>query len=47
MSNGEKQFLKLFNCVRKLNYWYYIAIFETIWLCAKEWIVLNKIISVR
>ena len=32
---------------RKSNHWYYIAILETIWQCINEWIVLNKIISVK
>ena len=31
----------------KLNYWYYIAILETISLYANYWIVLNRIISAK
>ena len=27
------QYLKLFNCGPLLNYWYYIEILKTIWLC--------------
>ena len=32
----NKQYLKLFNRVPKLNYWYNIAILGTIWLCANK-----------
>ena len=47
MISVKKQYLKLFNCVPELNYWYYIAICETIWLYANEWIEFNWIISVK
>ena len=41
------QYLKLFNGVPKLNDLYYVAILGNIWLCVNEWIVLNRIISVK
>ena len=44
----KQQYFKLFNCVPKLNYWYYITILGTIWLslnnelCWIEWLVLDS-----
>ena len=40
--SDELQYLKLVNCVPKLNYCYYIAILGTIWLYANKLIVLNS-----
>ena len=40
MSNVEQQYLKPFYWVQKLNYYFYIAILGTLWLCTNEWIVL-------
>ena len=31
----------------KLNFYCYIAILKTIYLCANKWLILNRIISVR
>ena len=33
--------------VPKLNFWYPIAVLGTIWLCANEWIMFNRIIWVK